>query len=173
MCSIFNENVIYRVFEKVGDVNKIFGFNEDGVLRMLKGERNNYMDFVWKRISYKEYENMKFINNIISKDMIMYISKQSHKLRITLKKTKPILVFENDKRDIPLAAYKTSKEASNSPYLKFKKTDGKFSNIIKRCSIEKPLEISNGYFWRYGTFEEYYKFYQDEINYLNSLGIIF
>lgn len=103
----------------------------------------------------------------------MYISKLTGELRITLKKTKPVLVFENDKRDVPIAAYKTSREAVNSPYLKFKKSKGDFSRIIKRCAEGNPLEISNGYFWRYGSFDEYYDFHKKEIDYMKSLGTYF
>ena len=129
MCSIFDENIIYYVFEKASDVEKLLNFDRDGVIRAMTAEKDNYMNFVWKRITYNEYEQMKYINNKISEEQIQHISKRAGEIKITLKKTKPILVFENDNREIPIAAYRTSREAIYSPYLKFKKSKGDFLEL--------------------------------------------
>ena len=173
MCSIFDENVIYHVFSKVSEVENELGFREDGVIRAMTDERDNYMNFVWKRISYNDYVHMKYINDSIKKEQILNISKRCEEIRLTLKKTKPILVYENDNRVKPIAVYKTSRDAINSPYLKYKKKKNDFSRIINRCAIGKPLDIANGYYWKFGTWDEYYEFYKEEIDYLNSFGTVF
>ena len=139
----------------------------------MSGEQDNFMNFKWKRITYNDYEHMKYINDSITTEQILYISKRCGELRITLKKTKPILVYENDDRDKPIAAYKTSYKAMNSPYLKYKKKKNDFSRIINRCAIGKPLDIANSYYWKFGTWDEYYEFYKEEIDYLNSFGTVF
>lgn len=173
MCSVFNENVIYYVFSKVGEAEQILGYRKDGIICAMSGEQDNFMNFKWKRISYNDYEHMKYINDSITIEQLNYISKRFGELRLTLKKTKPILVYENDNRNVPLAAYKTSRDAIDSPYLKYKKKKHDFSRIINRCAIGKPLDITNGYYWKFGTWDEYYDFYKEEINYLNSFGTVF
>ena len=68
MCSLFDEHIVYYIFEKVSEIEKLVGFSIDGVLRSMTDERENYMNFVWKRITYKEYEEMKYINDNITED---------------------------------------------------------------------------------------------------------
>ena len=81
MCSVFDENIIYYVFEKVSEAEILFGFREDGIIRAMTDERDTYMNFVWKRITFKQYENMKYINDKLSKNEILEISKKSERYR--------------------------------------------------------------------------------------------